>query len=171
MEFEQILKLIDHVSASHLESFCYESDGLKLTLNNKIAPVIVAGMPGQTVAAAANEMAYDNNAASSKTENKAENKAETKTEIKTESITEAKEKAAGNIVKSPLVGTFYAAPSEDAQPFVKVGDKVTKGQILAIVEAMKLMNDIESDFDGEITEIYVENGQPVEYGQPLFSIK
>lgn len=167
MEFEQILKLIDHVSASHLESFCYESDGLKLTLNNKIAPVIVAGMPGQTVAAAANEMAYDNNAASSKTENKAE----TKKEIKTEIITEAKEKAAGNIVKSPLVGTFYAAPSEDAQPFVKVGDKVKKGQILAIVEAMKLMNDIESDFDGEITEIYVENGQPVEYGQPLFSIK
>lgn len=167
MEFEQILKLIDHVSASHLESFCYESDGLKLTLNNKIAPVIVAGMPGQTVAAAANEMAYDNNAASSKIENKAE----TKKEIKTEIITEAKEKAAGNIVKSPLVGTFYAAPSEDAQPFVKVGDKVKKGQILAIVEAMKLMNDIESDFDGEITEIYVENGQPVEYGQPLFSIK
>lgn len=167
MEFEQILKLIDHVSASHLESFCYESDGLKLTLNNKIAPVIVAGMPGQTVAAAANEMAYDNNAASSKTENKAE----TKKEIKTEIITEAKEKAAGNIVKSPLVGTFYAAPSEDAQPFVKVGDKVKKGQILAIVEAMKLMNDIESDFDGEIAEIYVENGQPVEYGQPLFSIK
>lgn len=167
MEFEQILKLIDHVSASHLESFCYESDGLKLTLNNKIAPVIVAGMPGQTVAAAANEMAYENNAASSKTENKAE----TKKEIKTEIITEAKEKADGNIVKSPLVGTFYAAPSEDAQPFVKVGDKVKKGQILAIVEAMKLMNDIESDFDGEITEIYVENGQPVEYGQPLFSIK
>ena len=167
MEFEQILKLIDHVSVSHLESFCYESDGLKLTLNNKIAPVIVAGMPGQTVAAAANEMAYDNNAASSKIENKAE----TKKEIKTEIITEAKEKAAGNIVKSPLVGTFYAAPSEDAQPFVKVGDKVKKGQILAIVEAMKLMNDIESDFDGEITEIYVENGQPVEYGQPLFRIK
>lgn len=167
MEFEQILKLIDHVSASHLESFGYESDGLKLTLNNKIAPVIVAGMPGQTVAAAANEMAYDNNAASSKIENKAE----TKKEIKTEIVTEAKEKAAGNIVKSPLVGTFYAAPSEDAQPFVKVGDKVKKGQILAIVEAMKLMNDIESDFDGEIAEIYVENGQPVEYGQPLFSIK
>ena len=74
-------------------------------------------------------------------------------------------------MKSPLVGTFYAAPSEDAKPFVKVGDKVKKGQILAIVEAMKLMNDIESDFDGEITEIYVEIGQPVEYGQPLFSIK
>ena len=77
----------------------------------------------------------------------------------------------GNVVKSPLVGTFYAAPSEDAAPFVKIGDKVKKGQVLAIVEAMKLMNDIESDFDGEIAEIYVENGQPVEYGQPLFCIR
>ena len=76
----------------------------------------------------------------------------------------------GNIVKSPLVGTFYAAPSEDAPAFVKVGDKVKKGQVLAIVEAMKLMNDIESDFDGEIAEILVENGQPVEYGRPLFII-
>ncbi len=79
--------------------------------------------------------------------------------------------SSGNIVKSPLVGTFYAAPSEDADPFVKIGDKVKKGQVLAIVEAMKLMNDIESDFDGEIAEIYVENGQPVEYGQPLFCIR
>ena len=74
-------------------------------------------------------------------------------------------------MKSPLVGTFYAAPSEDADPFVKIGDKVKKGQVLAIVEAMKLMKDIESDFDGEIAEIYVENGQPVEYGQPLFCIR
>ncbi len=77
----------------------------------------------------------------------------------------------GNTVKSPLVGTFYAAPSEDAPAFVKVGDIVKKGQILAIVEAMKLMNDIESDFDGEVAEILVENGQPVEYGQPLFVIR
>lgn len=80
-------------------------------------------------------------------------------------------KLTGNIVKSPLVGTFYAAPSEDAPAFVKAGDKVKKGQVLAIVEAMKLMNEIESDFDGEVVEIYVENGQQVEYGQPLFSIR
>ena len=65
----------------------------------------------------------------------------------------------GQIVKSPLVGTFYAAPSEDAEPFVSVGDSVKKGQTLAIVEAMKLMNEIESDFDGKVAEIYVENGQ------------
>ena len=77
----------------------------------------------------------------------------------------------GQIVKSPLVGTFYAAPSQDLPPYVQVGDKVKKGQVLAIVEAMKLMNEIESDFDGEIAEIYVENGQPVEYGQKLFRIR
>ena len=76
----------------------------------------------------------------------------------------------GNVVKSPLVGTFYAAPAEDADPFVKVGDSVKEGQVLAIVEAMKLMNEIESDFTGTVTEILVENGQAVEYGQPLFVI-
>lgn len=73
-------------------------------------------------------------------------------------------------MKSPLVGTFYAAPSEDAQPFVKVGDRVKKGQVLAIVEAMKLMNEIESELEGEIAEIYVANGEAVEYGQSLFRI-
>ena len=76
----------------------------------------------------------------------------------------------GQIVKSPLVGTFYAAPSEDGDPFVTVGDSVKKGQTLAIVEAMKLMNEIESDFDGKVEEIYVKNGEAVEYGQPLFRI-
>lgn len=77
---------------------------------------------------------------------------------------------AGNIVTSPLVGVFYAAPSEDAAPFVSVGDTVKKGQQLAIVEAMKLMNEIECEFDGTIAEVLVENGQAVEYGQPLFRI-
>lgn len=76
----------------------------------------------------------------------------------------------GKIVKSPLVGTFYSTPSEDAAPYVAVGDTVKKGQVLAIVEAMKLMNEIESEFDGEIKEIYAESGKMVEYGQPLFKI-
>ena len=70
-----------------------------------------------------------------------------------------------------MVGTVYLAPEEGAKPFVQVGDTVKKGQVVAIVEAMKLMNDIESDFDGEVAEILVENGQPVEYGQPLFVIR
>lgn len=74
-------------------------------------------------------------------------------------------------VTSPLVGTFYSAASPEDEPFVKVGDKVVKGQKLGIIEAMKLMNDIESDFDGEIAEILVSNESMVEYGQPLFKIK
>ena len=74
-------------------------------------------------------------------------------------------------VKSPIVGTFYAAPSPGSPPFVKVGDTVELGQILCIVEAMKLMNEIESDVAGEILKKLVSNGQPVEYGQPLFAIK
>lgn len=76
-----------------------------------------------------------------------------------------------HIVKSPLVGTFYSSASPDAEPFVKVGDKVAKGQVLGIIEAMKLMNDIESDFDGEIAEILVNNKDMIEYDQPLFKIK
>ena len=79
--------------------------------------------------------------------------------------------AGGKVVVSPLVGTFYVAPAEDAEPFVKVGDAVKKGQTLAIVEAMKLMNEIESDFDGVIEEVLVSNGHPVEYNQPLFRLK
>ena len=84
---------------------------------------------------------------------------------------EKKVEPEGKIIKSPLVGTFYAAPAEDAPAFVSVGDTVKKGQVVAIVEAMKLMNDIESDFDGKIVEIYVENGDAVEYGQPLFCVE
>jgi acetyl-CoA carboxylase biotin carboxyl carrier protein len=75
------------------------------------------------------------------------------------------------VVKSPIVGTFYSSPSPSAPPFVKVGDEVQVGQPLCIIEAMKLMNEIESDAAGEIVRIYVENGQPVEYGQSLFAIK
>ena len=74
-------------------------------------------------------------------------------------------------MRSPLVGTFYAAPEEGAPPYVQAGDVVKKGQTLAIVEAMKLMNEIECDQDGIITNIYVKNGENVEYGQPLFGIR
>ncbi|MCL6482008.1 MAG: acetyl-CoA carboxylase biotin carboxyl carrier protein [Firmicutes bacterium] len=76
-----------------------------------------------------------------------------------------------HLIKSPIVGTFYESPAPDAEPFVRVGDHVEPGQVLCIIEAMKLMNEIESDVAGEIIRIHVENGQPVEYGQPLFSIR
>lgn len=75
------------------------------------------------------------------------------------------------LVKSPIVGTFYAAPRPDAPAFVQQGDMVEVGQVLCIVEAMKLMNEIEADVAGEIVRIYVENSQPVEYGEPLFAIR
>jgi acetyl-CoA carboxylase biotin carboxyl carrier protein len=76
-----------------------------------------------------------------------------------------------HLIKSPIVGTFYGAPSPGAEAFVKVGSQVETGQTLCIVEAMKLMNEIESDASGEVIRVYVENGQPVEYGQPLFGIR
>jgi acetyl-CoA carboxylase biotin carboxyl carrier protein len=76
-----------------------------------------------------------------------------------------------HLVKSPMVGTFYGSPSPGAAPFVAPGDHVDKGQIVCIVEAMKLMNDIESDVAGEIVKCFVTNGQPIEFGQPLFSVR
>jgi acetyl-CoA carboxylase biotin carboxyl carrier protein len=76
----------------------------------------------------------------------------------------------GTIVNSPFVGTFYRAPSPDSPPFVDVGAKVKKGQTLCIVEAMKLMNEIESEVDGTVAEIFVQNATPVEFGEPLFRI-
>jgi len=76
-----------------------------------------------------------------------------------------------HLVKSPIVGTFYGSPSPGAEPFVKVGGYIEAGQTLCIVEAMKLMNEIESDMSGEVLRIFAENGQPVEYGQPLFGIR
>ena len=76
-----------------------------------------------------------------------------------------------HVVKSPIVGTFYESPSPGAAAFVKVGDTVEVGQVLCIVEAMKLMNEIESDVAGEIVKRFVQSGQPIEYGQPLFSVR
>lgn len=77
---------------------------------------------------------------------------------------------AGNIVKSPMVGTFYIKPSPTSNPYVEIGTEVKKGTVLCIIEAMKLMNEIESEFDGKIAEILVKDGEPVEYGMPLFRI-
>ncbi len=77
----------------------------------------------------------------------------------------------GDLITSPMVGTFYQAPSPDSPPYVKVGDKVKKGQTLCIIEAMKIMNELEAEFDCEILEVLVEDGQPVEYDTPLFRVK
>lgn len=153
MEFENILTLIKTVSDSELTNFKYEENGVKLSLSKR---------QNQVVSSVTYEPSAINETAKA-----------APVPQKTESIVEkqdALEDLSGNIIKSPLVGTFYTAPSEDADAYVKVGDKVKKGQTLAIIEAMKLMNEIESEFDGNISEVYVENGQAVEYGQPLFKV-
>ena len=158
MKIEQILDLINAVSDSELTEFKYEEDGVKLSLKKTKDNIVLqtpadpVGAQAACIPASAQTLSGDSSVAGT--------------------AGSGSEKAAprGNVVKSPLVGTFYAAPAEDAEPFVKVGDSVKEGQTLAIVEAMKLMNEIESDFTGTVTEILVENGQAVEYGQPLFVI-
>lgn len=86
-------------------------------------------------------------------------------------VEKKEEKIAGKIITSPMVGTFYMKPSPNADPYVKVGQKVKKGDVLCIIEAMKLMNEIEAEFDGEIIEILVKDGESVEYGKPLFKLE
>ena len=89
---------------------------------------------------------------------------------KNEQISNEENEEKGNIVKSPMVGTFYIKPSPTSDPYVQVGKDVKQGDVLCIIEAMKLMNEIESEFSGKVTEILVKDGEPVEYGTPLFRI-
>ena len=154
MEFENLLTLIKTVSDSELTDFDYEENGTRIRLKKKKETVVVSGASSNVPVMGLENIRTVENVAAVNTANTQADNSEPE----------------GMIVKSPLVGTFYAGPAEDADPFVSVGDQGKKGQTLAIVEAMKLMNEIESDFDGKVAEIYVENGQAVEYGQPLFRI-
>ena len=166
MELDQILQLIDKVSDSSLTAFDYEADGIKIAMEHgKAAPVQVqmSGVPS----GAGLQMAGANGV-TAKEAAMPERKETAGKSTAAEDHSEAEE---GVFVTSPLVGTFYTAPAEDAEPFVKVGDTVKKGQVVAIVEAMKLMNEIESEFDGVVTKVLVENEQTVEYGQPLFEVE
>ena len=86
-------------------------------------------------------------------------------------LSAAEEEMEFAVVKSPIVGTFYRAPEPDARPYAEVGDTVKKGQVLCIIEAMKLMNEINAEIDGEVVKVYVENGHAVQYGERLFAIK
>ena len=167
MEFNQILELIDHVSASELTAFTYETADLTLSMEHG-KPQVIQGVMGETVE---NIPAAGMAGGKDATETQEVNTASAQSTEQSKPAPQKSDDQTGSLVTSPLVGTFYAAPSQDLPTYVQVGDKVKKGQVLAIVEAMKLMNEIESDFDGEIVEIYVENGPPVEYGQKLFRIK
>lgn len=163
MEYHNLLELIKTVSESNISGFQYEDGDTRIVIatGENTLPGL-GGENGKVVTAAGNNQENRNVAEADRT-------VEQVPEVTAEAVTEKKQ-VTGNIVKSPLVGTFYAAPSEEAEAFVQVGDKVKKGQTLAIVEAMKLMNDIESEYDGVVSEVFVQNGCMVEYGQPLFAI-
>lgn len=157
MEFENLIKLIETVSASELTSFQYEEKGTKIKLGREVH----GAAPARN--AAVEDVRNIQSAAVIKTP---------KTQpALAEDMPAGEAKSEGKLILSPLVGTFYIAPSEDAKPFAVAGDTVKKGQTLAIVEAMKLMNEIESEYDGVIEEVLAENGQPVEYNQPLFRLR
>ena len=156
MDYQQILELVKEVSKAGLTNFEYTEGNIRIAMS--------CPQPEEKIVVPASNLVLQEAAGAGA------NTVETAAPAQQEPEQIAEEKG-GNVVKSPLVGTFYAAPSEDAQPFVKVGDTVKKGQALAIVEAMKLMNEIESEFDGVVTEILVENEDNVEYGQPLFRIQ
>jgi acetyl-CoA carboxylase biotin carboxyl carrier protein len=153
-EIGQIEQLLQFMSEHNLEEFEYSRGDLRIRLKKPSANVVVAApRPAAEIivpsAVAAPEAATSSGDIGAETRGG-------------EDL---------HLVKSPIVGTFYGSPSPGAEPFVKIGAHVDAGQTLCIVEAMKLMNEIESDVSGEVLRIFVDNGQPVEYGQPLFGIR
>ena len=159
MEIEKILTLIDKVSASGLTEFTLEEGNLQLCMEKekvvKICTEDTAAEQGEVFMEAGKNSVASRNPANHDPE---------------ESFTGNIENEE-NLVCSPLVGTFYLAPSPEEDPFVKPGDTVTKGQTIGIIEAMKLMNEIVAECDGTVEKVLAENGEMVEYGQPLFCIK
>lgn len=150
MEFEQLITLITAVSDSELTRFSYEENGTVIQMRKeKEQKLVTVNGTVQDIPALMEESAGQSAVPKAGTE---------------------KETVSGNVVSSPLVGTFYASSSPEAEPFVKVGDTVKKGQVLGIVEAMKLMNEIESEYDGIVKQILVSNEDVIEYGQPMFVI-
>lgn len=167
MDYQQILELVKEVSKAGLTNFEYTEGNIRIAMS--------CPQPEEKIVVPASNIALQEaigvSANSVNGANTAGIEGVAATAAAQSQAAEAVGEKGGNLVKSPLVGTFYTAPSEDAEPFIKVGDTVKKGQTLAIVEAMKLMNEIESEFDGVVTEILVENEENVEYGQPLFRIQ
>ena len=149
MNLDKIEKLVKIIEESSLQEFSIQEGDLKIKMSKRtgdsVAVPFTPGMGMPAIGAAATEAAA--------TEEHAE-------EIEEETY-----------ITSPIVGTFYSAPSPEAKAFVKVGDRVKAGETVCILEAMKLMNEIESDFDCEIEAVLVSNEQRVEYGQPLFKVK
>jgi len=156
MEYKKILELIKEMNKTDLTEIEIEQEGFHLRLKKESAKSVVqvpASIPQVSVSVPAQPAVETSRADDNHT------------------VDFQLEEIPGNKVLSPMVGTFYAAPAPDKPPFVKVGDKVKKGQTLCIIEAMKLMNEIESDYDGEVVKILVNNEEMVEFGQPLFIIQ
>ena len=166
MNIEEMTKLIKAVADNKLTSFEIKDGEIKLSIKcEKEAPqIVMAQAPAVPVAAAVPA------AASSAFVRAAPVAAAPAATPAPAAASEASEEG-GKVITSPLVGTFYSASSPDAEPFVKEGDTVKKGQVLGIIEAMKLMNEIESEFDGVVEAVLVSNEEVVEYGQPLFRIR
>ena len=149
MEYDKIKQLMEDMGKSNIEELEIEfPEGMKISMKKNVAVV-----PAQQVVA------------QQSTNIPVVQSIQTTQPVQEEPKEEYKE------IKSPMVGTFYSKPSPDKEAFVKVGDKVKKGQVVCIIEAMKLMNEIESEFDGEVVEILVKDEEMVEYGQVLIKIK
>ena len=153
MNLDEIRQILDMVREHELAEFELEQDGVKLRLRK--GGVVVATAPALAMPAVAAAPAATVGAPVAAPANPAA--AEDGLELA--------------VVTAPIVGTFYRSPSPDAPSFVEVGTRVKQGQTLCIIEAMKLMNEIEAEHDGEVVKIYVENGQPVQYGDRLFAFK
>jgi len=162
LTFEQIKELIDLVRERQLQGVEIERSGFRLKIDGRPAEAITVVTDGvkpearNAVSQGSVAVAPAGGAAASVIEEAAE-------------AAEA-ELAGVHVLRSPIVGTFYTSPSPDAEPYVRAGDRVKRGQVLCIVEAMKLMNEIESDEDGVIEKAFPKNAQPVEFGEPLFAI-
>ncbi|HYO78403.1 MAG TPA: acetyl-CoA carboxylase biotin carboxyl carrier protein [Thermoanaerobaculia bacterium] len=159
MNFKEILELIDKVAASGIGAVEVEQAGTKVRIEGKPALQQVIAAPQQQSEAASAPMPVLTAA------QQVEAKAEEKKRLDDES------EAGLHIITSPIVGTFYRSPNPESAVFVNEGDRVSTGKVLCIIEAMKLMNEIESEVEGTIVRIYPQNGQPVEYGEKLFAVK
>jgi len=157
MDFDEINRILDMVREHELSEFELEREGFKIRIK-KGGP---GAASGPYAVALAPPVAAPSGPAS-------EMPASAPAAVPAPVVAEDAEFA---IVKSPIVGTFFRSPEPEAPPFVEVGSSVKKGQPLCIIEAMKLMNEIDSEYEGEVVKVYVENGQPVQYGERLFAIK
>lgn len=171
MDWKQLKELIELVSEKGFTEFEVERQGFRLRISNAVAAPVVAPR------AAAGHIAVTHSVAAD--ESPAYLDAEPALEADRGSAPRmagpaAKAPAAGaslHLIRSPIVGTFYRAPSPTSDPFVRAGDRVDPDTVVCVIEAMKLMNEIQAEVTGEVVEIYVENAQPVEYDQPLFGLK